>query len=198
MLPGYSGGRLPGRSTREGGREEEKAEEDSRERRIRNEIAQEVVPGIKEKASAHEDVKSTAQRTAGQSVKQSWDCSQIENEEEEENDWHKENQMEVQWAEDEKLEESLERRAEGVSLQAKVLQKVPAKCKSDDQECGRQCWALALDHEARSVERRSTDLVERRRGRQAVGTVEMKRRKMCRTQAMLRKRAEHGGQSLEK
>ena len=34
--------------------------------------------------------------------------------------------MERQWIEDEKLEDSLERRrAEGVSLQAKVLQKVP-------------------------------------------------------------------------
>ena len=50
-----------------------------------------------------------------QSVKQNWDCSQIENdEEEEEEDWPKENQMEVQW---EKLEESLERRRmEGCSL----------------------------------------------------------------------------------
>ena len=75
----------------------------------------------------HEDAKSTAQSTVGQSVKQSWDCSQIENEEEEgEEDWQKEDQMEVQWAEDEKLEESLERRRmEGSSLQAEVMQKVP-------------------------------------------------------------------------
>ena len=45
-------------------------------------------------------------------VKQSWDYSQIEKikEEEEEEVWQKENQMELQWAEDEKLEESLERR----------------------------------------------------------------------------------------
>ena len=100
--------------------------EDSRERRIRNEIAQEVVVGITETTSAHEDVKSTAQRTAGQSVKRNWDCSQSENEEEEEEeDWQKEDQMEVQWAEDEKLEDILERRKmEGGSLQAEVMQKV--------------------------------------------------------------------------
>ena len=80
---------------------------------------------FKEKASAHEDAKSTAPWTVGQSVKQSLDCSQIENEEEgEEEDWQKEDQMEVQWAEDEKLEESLERRRmEGSSLQAEVMHK---------------------------------------------------------------------------
>ena len=83
-LPGYSAGKLPGSSTEEKGREEEEEEEDSRERRIRNGIAQEVVAGIKEKASAHEGAKSTAQRTAVQSVKQNWDCSHIENEEKEE------------------------------------------------------------------------------------------------------------------
>ena len=43
-----------------------------------------MVAGIKEKAGVHEDAKSTAHRTVGQSVKQSWDCSKIENEEEEE------------------------------------------------------------------------------------------------------------------
>ena len=83
--------------------------------------------GIKEKARAHEDAKPTAQRTVGQSVKENLECWQIENEkEEEEKDWQKENQMEVQWAEDEKLEEILERRRrEGNSLQAEVMQKVP-------------------------------------------------------------------------
>ena len=43
------------------------------------------------------------------------------------------------------------------------------KGESDDQECGRQCWAFAQDHEARSMERRSADLEERRRGCQAAG-----------------------------
>ena len=36
-----------------------------------------MIEGIKEKASVHEDAKSTAQRTVGQSVKQNWDCSQL-------------------------------------------------------------------------------------------------------------------------
>ena len=64
-LPGYSGGRLPGRSSEEKGREEEKEEEDRRERQVRNEIAQEVFAGIEKTASAHEDAKPTAQRTVG-------------------------------------------------------------------------------------------------------------------------------------
>ena len=111
VLPGYSGGRLPGRSTQEKGREEGKVDEDGGERRIRKEIVQEVVVGMKEKANAHDEAKATAQRTAGQSVMRSWDCSQIGSEEEEEEElWQKENQMELQWAEGEKLEESLEQR----------------------------------------------------------------------------------------
>ena len=61
VLPGYSGGRLPGRSTKEAGREEEKAEEECRERHVRNEIVQEVVAGIGNKAKVQEN-----------------DCSQIE------------------------------------------------------------------------------------------------------------------------
>ena len=74
-----------------------------------------------------EDAESTAQRTAGQRVKQLWDCSQIENEEdEEEDDWQKENQMGMQLEEDEKLEEIVERRRmEGRPLQVEVMQKVP-------------------------------------------------------------------------
>ena len=44
-LLGYSGGRLPGRSTKD--REEGELHEDSEESKIRNEIAQEVVAGIK-------------------------------------------------------------------------------------------------------------------------------------------------------
>ena len=70
-----------------------------------------MVAGIKEKAGGHEDAKSIAQRKVEQSVKQSWECSQIENEEEEEEEvWQKENQMELQWAEYEKLEETLGQR----------------------------------------------------------------------------------------
>ena len=55
------------------------------------EIAREVVAGIKDKASAHDDAKATAQKTAGQRVKQNWECPEIGNEEED--DWQKENQM---------------------------------------------------------------------------------------------------------
>ena len=44
--------------------------------------------------------------------------------EDEEEDWQKEDHLEVQWAEDEKLEEVLERRrVEGSSLQAEIMQK---------------------------------------------------------------------------
>ena len=66
VLLGYSGGRLPGRSTKARGREEEAGEE-GRET-SRKEIVQEVVAGIEKKARAQ----------TGQSVKQNLDCSQIE------------------------------------------------------------------------------------------------------------------------
>ena len=97
VLLGYSEGRLPGISTKEEGREEKEEEEDSRERRIRKEIAQTVIECIKEKATFCEDAKSIAHTTSRQIVRQSWDCSQIENEEvEEEEGRQKENQMDVQ------------------------------------------------------------------------------------------------------
>ena len=66
------------------GREEGEEDENSGVRRTRNEIAQKVVPGIKEKTNAHEEAKATAQRKAERSFMRSWECSQIENEEEEE------------------------------------------------------------------------------------------------------------------
>ena len=49
-----------------------------------------MVAVIDEKASTHDDAKAIPQRTTGQSVKQNCDCSQIENEKEEEEDWRKE------------------------------------------------------------------------------------------------------------
>ena len=107
---------MPGRSE----------EMDSRERdKVRHEIAQELCAGIKEKRQACTRMPSRPHK--GQSVKQSWDCAQIENEEEDEvEDWQKEDQMEVQWAEDEKLEEVLgRRRTNGSTLQAEVTQRVP-------------------------------------------------------------------------
>ena len=94
---------------------------------MRYKIVQKVVADIEKKARAQVDVKPTGQRTVGQSVKQSWDWSHMENEDEDEEEyWQKEEQMDVQWAEDEKLEEILERRRmQGSSLQAEVTQKVP-------------------------------------------------------------------------
>ena len=66
-----------------------------KERKIRSEIPQEVVADIKEEASAQEDAKSTAQRTVGQRVKPNCDCSQVEHEEEDDEEfWQMENQME--------------------------------------------------------------------------------------------------------
>ena len=72
VLLGCCGGRLPGRNTKEKGREEEESDEGREERKNRSDIAQEVVASIKEVASAQEDAKSIAQRTVGQSVKQDW------------------------------------------------------------------------------------------------------------------------------
>ena len=83
-----------------------------------NESTQEVLANIKEEANAQENAESTAQRTVGKSVKQNWDCSQVEEEEDEE---VKDSQDEEQ-----KLEEILERkRMERNSLQLEVVQKVP-------------------------------------------------------------------------
>ena len=66
---------------------------------MRYEIVQKVVADIEKKARAQVDAKPTAQRTVGQNVMQNWDCSHIENEEEdEEEDWQKEDLKEVQWA----------------------------------------------------------------------------------------------------
>ena len=109
MLLGYSGGRLPGRSAKERCAEEKQEDEISKEKKVRYENAQEVVAGIKEEAGVHKDAKSTAQRTVGQSVKVGTARKSKNEEEEEEEDCQKENQVKVQWAEDEKLEESLER-----------------------------------------------------------------------------------------
>ena len=79
---------------------------------------------MKSLKKVHDDDKATAQRTARQNVKQNFDCSQIENEEKEEDDWRKENQMEVEWDEGEKSEVILERRrTEGSSSQVEVMQK---------------------------------------------------------------------------
>ena len=63
----------------------------------------------------------------GAKCQASWDRSQIGNEEEDEEVvWQEENQMVLQWAEDEKLEEILEqRRREGSALKADVMKNTP-------------------------------------------------------------------------
>ena len=95
VLPGYSGGRLPGRRTKEKGREEGELDEDSEKRKIRNEIAQEVVASRRRQARMITP-RRLHEEQLGKSVKHDWDCSHIANaEEEEEDDWRKENQMGV-------------------------------------------------------------------------------------------------------
>ena len=95
VLPGYSGRRLPGRSTKEKGREEGEVDEDGEERRIRGQIVQELAASIKEKGGVQDGDKETVQKTAGQTFMRSWDCSQIENEEEE-GSWREGDQMAAQ------------------------------------------------------------------------------------------------------
>ena len=109
VLPGCSGGTLPGRSTKEKGREERGVDENGGERRISCQIVPEVVAGIKEKVGVHDGDKGAVQNPAGQSFLRSWDSSQMENEEEEES-WREGDRMPAQWEEEEKLEEIVERR----------------------------------------------------------------------------------------
>ena len=112
-------------SIKEKGREEGQVDEDGEERRIRGQIVQEAVAGIKVKASVHDGEKNDVKRPVEQSFMRSWDCSQIENEEEEES-WQERDQMATQWDEGQKFEEILEqRRMKGRSLQLEVMQKVP-------------------------------------------------------------------------
>ena len=61
-LPGFSGGKLPGRSTAEKGREEEEEYEGSRKMQLRKEIAKEVIASV--------GTKPTLQRTVEQRVKE--------------------------------------------------------------------------------------------------------------------------------
>ena len=81
VLPG--GRSLPGRSTKEKGREEGEVHEGGEERRLKDQIVEEVVAGIQEKV-VDEGVKNNVKRLGGQCLVRSWDCSRIENEEEEE------------------------------------------------------------------------------------------------------------------
>ena len=65
VLPGCSGGRLPGKSTKEKGREEGAVDEDGEEREIRSQITQEVFACIKKKISVHSgDKEKAVQKTS--------------------------------------------------------------------------------------------------------------------------------------
>ena len=121
-LPGNSGGRLPGRST------ERKVSQMRAERKgkLGPKSIKKWLRASRRGPARMKMPSRLHKEQLGKHVKQSWDSSQIENEEEEEYDWQKEDQMEMQWVEDEKLEEIPERRRrEGNSLQAEVMQKVP-------------------------------------------------------------------------
>ena len=58
--------------------------------------------------------------------------------------------------------------------------------------------SLPQDHEALSMERRSTDLEEGRRGCKVFGPLWSKEERMVKAMTVRRKRAERGGQALEK
>ena len=136
------------------GREEGAVDEDGEERRIRSQIVQEVVAGIKEKVGVHNGDKEAVQRLAGQSVMRSWDCSQIENEEEEES-WREGDQMAAQWDGEQKLEEIVERRrTEGSSLKLEVMQKVPEPVVQECMSQGKRVKGLKEKKSTRMVYRR--------------------------------------------
>ena len=70
-----------------------------------------------------ESVENESKRIGGQDLMHRWDCSQIENEEEE--NWQEGDQMAEQWEEEQQLEGIVERRRmEGSSLKLEVMQKV--------------------------------------------------------------------------
>ena len=97
------------------------ANEGSEDRRIKSQMIQEVAAGIQEKVIVHDGVKNNVKRPVEQSFMQSWDCSHIENEEENES-WREGDQMAAQWDEEQKLEDILERRrTEGSPVQLEVM-----------------------------------------------------------------------------
>ena len=121
VVPGYSGGRLPGRSTKEKGRADGEEDEGCEEGRVRDEMMKEVIVGIQKRAI---DESAEKKRTSGQGLRLSWGCSQFENEDEEES-WQEGDQMAAQREEEQELEEIMERRRmEGSSLQLNVMQQV--------------------------------------------------------------------------
>ena len=88
-LPSFSGGKLPGRSTAEQGREEEEEVGESRQRQMKNGVVEEVFAGRIKKDRELEGTNSTSQRAVERRVRQKWNCSQIEDRDEEEVvEWH--------------------------------------------------------------------------------------------------------------
>ena len=79
----------------------------------------------KKNEKIEEDIRSSQKMPLeGQNTMQRWDCSQIENEEEE--SWLESDQMAEQWEEEQHLNDMVERRRmEGSSLKLDVIQKVP-------------------------------------------------------------------------
>ena len=72
-----------------------------------------------------EGVKNHVKRLGGRSFMRSWDCSQIENDEEVES-WQERDQMAAQWQEEQKMEDILERRRmEGSPVQFEAVQNMP-------------------------------------------------------------------------
>ena len=106
MLPGFSGGRLPRRSIAGKGREEEEEDKESRKLQMRKEIAPQVIAIV--------DTQPTSQRTVEQRVKQNWDCSQIEDRDEDGvMNWDEDDELKNQWEEVKKVEEKLIRKEVG-------------------------------------------------------------------------------------
>ena len=107
VVPGYSGGRLPGRSTKEKGRADGEEDEGCEEGRVRDEMMKEVIVGI-QKRCIDESAENNEKRTSGQGES-----------------WQEGDQMAAQREEEQELEEIMERRRmEGSSLQLNVMQQV--------------------------------------------------------------------------
>ena len=82
-LPGFSGGKLPGRSKAEKGQEEDDAENENQERHMRSEVSKEIVPTMmKEADTVGSDVVKNSgpihQCTIEQRRRQHWDSSKVE------------------------------------------------------------------------------------------------------------------------
>ena len=132
------------------GWEEGEEDEGSEEGRVRNGIIEEVIEGIQKKV-IDESAENKEKRTGGPDLMRSWDCSQIENEEEEESGQER-NQMAAQWEEEQKLEGIMERRTmEGSSLNLDAMQKVPELVVNERMSQGKRVKSLKVKEESTSM-----------------------------------------------